>query len=264
MKRAWEIIPGLSVWLTLILPIVLGFYLPNAVAVFILFYTVIWLIRSWGFSFFLLKGYFTAKRYMTVDWLKYLNSFNHTDFTSIRKRALPEAQNILEKLHSQYQKMPLNYRKTVDDIHHLIVVPTYKEDIEILRHSFQAIADADYDLKKIMVVLATEERDHTRGIKNAEILKEEFGNKFGHFWSFEHPADLPDEVIGKGANIHFSGRRLAKKITDLGIDPSNVIVTTIDADNIIHPGYLPALALHYIATPERKNRSYQSLPLFFN
>lgn len=251
-------------WLTLILPIALGFFFPNAVAIFILFYTVIWLIRSWGFSFFLLKGYFTTKKYMTVDWSKYLNSFHITDFPLVIKRAVPEAQNILEKLHSQYQKMPLDYRKAGDDIYQLVIVPTYKEDIEILRHSIQGIADTNYDLNKVILVLATEERDHIRGTKNAEILKEEYKGVFMKFWSIEHPGDLPNEVIGKGANIYFAGKKATNKIIELGIDPSNVIVTTIDADNIIHPDYLPCLALHYIATPERKKRSYQSLPLFFN
>ncbi|MBN2086812.1 glycosyltransferase family 2 protein [Candidatus Peregrinibacteria bacterium] len=264
MKRLWEIIPGLCVWLTLVLPIALSFNLPNVVAVFILFYTVIWLIRSWGFSYFLIKGYFSTKRYMTVNWSKYLELFHQTDFISIEKRAFPEARDVLQRLHSQYQKMSSDYRKIGNDIYHLIIVPTYKEDIEILRHSFQAIADANYDLKKIMVVLATEERDHERGVKNAEILKKEFGGIFGHFWSIEHPANLEGEVIGKGANIHFSGVRASKKIIELGIDPSNVVITTIDADNIIHPDYLPCLTLHYISTPERKKRSYQSLPLFFN
>jgi len=189
---------------------------------------------------------------MAVDWYKYLNSFHHTDFISIRKRALPEAQNILKNLHTQYQKMSLNNRKTIGDIYHLVIVPTYKEDIEILRHSFRGIADADYDLNKVIVVLATEERDHARGMKNAEILKEEFGDKFKDLWVVEHPANLPNEVIGKGANIYFAGKKAAKKISNLGIDPSNVIVTTIDADNIIHSDYLPCLTLHYIATSNRK------------
>jgi hypothetical protein len=264
MIRFWEIIPGLLVWLTLILPIVLVFYYPYAVAVFILFYTVLWLIRSLGFSFYLLMGYFKARRYMTIDWPRYLNTFHHTDFQSIRKRALPEAQGILYELHSKYQKTPLDKRKTADDIRHLIMVPTYKEDIEILRHSFQGIADANYDHDRIMVVLATEERDHERAAKNAEIIKMEFGDKFSHLWVTEHPANLPDEVIGKGSNIYYAGRVAAEKIRELGIDPSDVIVTTIDADNIIHPDYLPCLTMHYIAIPDRKKKSYQSLPLFFN
>ncbi|MBU0577096.1 glycosyltransferase family 2 protein [Patescibacteria group bacterium] len=264
MKRFWEIIPGLLVWLTLTLPIILSLYYPHIVAIFILFYTVIWLIRSVGFSFYLLHGYFKARKYMTVDWYKYLCSFHHTDFISIRKRVLPEVQHILRDLHAKYQRMSLNNRKTVSDIYHLIIVPTYKEDIEILRHSFSGIADASYDLNKVIVVLAIEERDHDRGVKNAEILKEEFGDKFKDLWVVQHPANLKDEVIGKGSNIYFAGKKAAKKITDLGIDASNVIVTTIDADNIIHPDYLPCLTLHYIALPDRKKKSYQSLPLFFN
>ena len=264
MKRFWEIIPGILVWLTLLLPILFSFAFPNVVAVFILFYAVLWVIRSIGFSYFLIKGYKTARRYMTVNWLKYLSSFHHRDFSSIMKRSLPDSQDILEKLHCQYQKMPLRERKEIKDIYQLIIVPTYKEDIEILRHSFQGIADSNYDLSKVIVVLATEERDHKRGIKNAEILKKEFKDKFGYFWAFEHPKDLEDEIIGKGANIYYSGHKVKREIDKLGINYSDIIVTTIDADNIIHPDYFPCLTLHYIATPNRKKKSYQSLPLFFN
>ena len=264
MNRFWEIIPGTLTWLTLLLPIILAFHYPHVVAVFILFYTVLWLIRSLAFSFYLLKGYFKARRYMTINWHRYLNAFHHTDFQSIRKRALPEAQGILRKLHSKYQKTPLDKRKTIDDIYHMVIVPTYKEDIEILRHSFQGIADANFDSNRIIVVLATEKRDRERAMKNAEILKREFSHKFSQLWVIEHPADLPDEVVGKGSNIYFAGHIAAQKIQELGIDPSNVIVTTIDADNIIHPDYLPCLTMHYIAIPDRKKKSYQSLPLFFN
>lgn len=229
-----------------------------------LFYTVLWLIRSFGFSYYLLLGYFRMRRYMTVDWKRYADSFNHTDFVAAIKRALPEAQTVLSELHEKYQKTPLNRRKESESIHHLIILPTYKEDVEILRHSFQAVADAHCDLDKIIMVLAIEERDRERGLKNSEILHSEFGGKLKHFWTIEHPSDLPGEVPGKGGNISYAGKEAAKKIVEMGLNPSDVVVTTIDADNIIHPDYLPCLTLHYIAEPERKMRSYQSLPLFFN
>jgi len=250
--------------MTLTLPVIFTFSYPRAVSIFILFYTVLWLLRSIGFAFFLSTGYLKTKRYMTVEWYRYLSIFHHTDFSSILKRALPDTQNVLEELHRKYQKMPLDKRKTIDDIYHIVMVPTYKEEVEILRHSFQAIADAHYDKSRIFVVLATEERDRERAMKNAEMLQNEYNGKFGALFVIEHPANLPGEVPGKGGNISFAGIEVTKKIIEQGIDPSNVIVTTIDADNIIHPDYLACLALHYIANPHRKNRSFQSLPLFFN
>ncbi len=252
------------VWLTLILPISLAFKYPRLVGAFILFYTLLWVIRSLGFAYYILKGYFKSKRYMTVEWLRYLKIFHLNDFSAILKRGLPEAQGALGELHEKYIRMPLDQRKTYDDIYHIVMVPTYKEDIGILQHSFQGIADCHYDLKRVFVVLATEERDKQRAAANAEMLEREYGHLFGGLWVIEHPANLPDEIPCKGSNIHYAGKIAAKNIADLGIDPSNVIVTTIDADNILHPDYLACLALHYIATPHRKKRSYQSLPLFFN
>jgi len=264
VTRILEIIPGALVWLALILPFVFSFSYPHVVAIFVLFYTVLWLIRSFGFSYYLLLGYFKMRRYMMIDWQRYVGSFHHTDFVAVIKRALPEAQGVLSELHEKYQRMPLSLRKQGDQIYHLVIIPTYKEEVEILRHSFQACVDAHGDQERIIVVLATEERDRERAMKNAETLRHEFGGKLRHFWAIEHPANLPDEIPGKGGNISFAAKEASKRITEMGISPSDVIVTTIDADNIIHPDYLPSLTLHYIAEPERKKRSYQSLPLFFN
>jgi len=47
----------------------------------------------------------------------------------------------------------------------------------------------------------------------------------------KHPADIPNEVIGKGGNVTCAGRVLQKYLAEQGIDPANVIVTTLDADN---------------------------------
>ena len=264
MVRLWEIIPGLSVWLTLILPIILAFFLPRATGLFILFYTVLWLSRSFLYSYYMLHGYAKMRRYMTINWLRYLTNFHHDDFSDMLNRSLPDAKRALEGQYEKYKKNSPNQRKKYEDIYHIVIVPTYKEDIKILLHSFQGIADANYDHKRIIVVLATEERDRVRAIKNANILKQKFKNNFGHFWVVEHPSNLPNEIPGKGSNIHFAGREVAKRIKKIGLEPSNIVVTTIDADNIIHPDYLPCLTLHYIADPNRKKRSYQSLPLFFN
>jgi len=263
-NRLWEIIPGLSVWMTLILPIVLSLHFPNAVSIFILFYTVLWLLRSFGFAYFLIKGYSKSRQYITIDWEKHLNIFEEKDCEERMKRMIPDTQNIISDLHAKYRTLSSTDHKKTEDVYHIIIVPTYKEDIEILRHSFQGIVSANYNKDKIIAVLATEERDHKRGMKNGEILKKEFGDLLKELWVIEHPKNLPDELPCKGSNIYYAGHEVKKRVEALNIDPANVIITTIDADNIIHPNYIPALTLHYIAEPDREKRSYQSLPLFFN
>ena len=264
MIRFWEILPGAFVWLTLILPISLSFIFPKLIAVFFLFYTTIWLIRCFGFSYYLLKGYLHSKRMMQIDWRKIVETFNHPDFETQLKQIPDKSQKIIRELWGLEKTVPENLKKRADSIYHIVMVPTYKEEVEILRTTFQAIADAHYDLQKIIIVLATEERDHERAHRNGEILSEEFKGIFKALWVIEHPKNLPNENPGKGSNMSYASVIIKDRVVALGIDPSDVVVTSIDADNMVHKDYLPCLTLHYIANAERKKRSFQSLPLFFN
>ena len=263
-NRIWEIIPGLSVWMTLILPIILAFYLPNAVSIFILFYIILWLLRSFSFAFFLIKGYLKTRRYITIDWGKHINIFENEKCEDEIKNMIPDTQNIINELYSKYKTLKSCDHKKAEDVYHIVIVPTYKEDINVLRSSFNGIANANYDKNKIIVVLATEERDHKRAEENGEIIKKEFKDSFKELWIIEHPKNIPNELACKGSNIYYAGHEVKKRIEKMNIDPASTIITTIDADNIVHPNYLPALTMHYIAEPDRKKRSYQSLPLFFN
>ncbi len=264
MKRALEILPGLLVWLTLILPFAFSYRHPYGVAVFVIFYTLLWVSRSLLFSYYLLFSFRMARRHMTVSWREFADAFDAPDFGERLARAIPEAQAALGPLYARYRHIPAGARQRPAQMHHLVVLPTYKEDLEVLRHSLLALQASHYDLARVMVTLATEERDAARAREYGHALTQEFGNVFGAFWVVEHPADLPDEIPCKGSNIHFAGREAAKRVQALKIDPKNVLVTTIDADNLLHPDYLACLTVHAVADARRKYRSFQSLPLFFN
>ena len=95
-------------------------------------------------------------------------------------------------------------------------------------------------------------------------MKQEFNDVFGAFISVMHPADLPGEVKGKGANISYAGKHVAQLLRDQGEDFSKIIVTTLDADNRLHPSYFANLTYYYCLTEDRKKRSFQPLPLFYN
>ena len=43
--------------------------------------------------------------------------------------------------------------------------------------------------------------------KTALALCDEFSSNFFHMEAVEHPKDIPNEVIGKGGNITYAGRR---------------------------------------------------------
>jgi cellulose synthase/poly-beta-1,6-N-acetylglucosamine synthase-like glycosyltransferase len=155
-------------------------------------------------------------------------------------------------------------KKKFENIYHLIILATYKEELDILRTSIKALLDSNYPLQKVIFVLATEERDKTNAQNNAKILKQEFGHHFHRFITTMHPKDTIGEVKGKGSNITYSAKQVLNYLKTQDIDPQNIIVTTLDADNRVHKQYLPSLTYHYLIDSDPLHKSYQPIPMFFN
>jgi hypothetical protein len=80
----------------------------------------------------------------------------------------------------------------------------------------------------------------------------------------QHPDNLPGEVIGKGPNLTYAGEHLAEYIKKKKIPVENVIVTSLDSDNRVHPKYLDAVAYEFITRPNRQRLSYQPVSIFTN
>lgn len=191
-------------------------------------------MRAAEYAFFLGFSYYKYKKALTVDW---------------RKK--------LEEVRTKTDLPP-------EEVIHLVILPTYKEPIDVLRESVSSIANSEFPKDQIFFCLATEERDHENGKKNAEILKEEFSDRFGKFYWSEHPDGLPNEVRGKGGNITFAGKLMTEKMGREEIDPRKVLVTTLDADNRLHPHLLSVLTYAFCKDKRRHHKAFQPLPLFFN
>ncbi len=264
--RFLEILPGLLTWTTLILPVILSLFFPVGVAIFLLFFTTFWLYQSLEFSVMILRTYFQYKQALLFPWSDALrlltahsNQNGNLDQPAIAKKNM---KSLLEK-HAQI--IALGQAKDPFAIFHLVVIATCGEDLSVLRQSIQKIADSHYDLSRIVILLAGEERDRERAIRNAEALKLEFGSQFAQFYFTLHPADTVGEVRGKGANIAYAARTTVPGfLKEFGCDPSDVLVTTLDADHCVHPEYFACLTTTYLTTPDRGKKAYQPLPLFYN
>lgn len=228
--RAWELFPGGLTWLIFILPAILSLFYPVLVASLIILYALYWLTKSILMSARLIIGYRQYCRDISTDWLK--------------------------KLKSRF--------KSWNNIYHLVILATYKEDLEILRHSVGALANSDYPSKRIIFVLATEERDKERAQRNVRALKKEFGDKFYHFAVTIHPKELPNEIPGKGSNIVYAAQQIKKFIDEEKIPSKNIIVTTLDADHRVHERYLSNLTYAYLNDPDPIHKAFQPIPMFFN
>jgi len=232
--RFLEIFPGAVTWTALISPFILSFYWPAAVATFVLVFDLYWLYKSILMGYHLIVGYYNYRHETRVDWQERLKNLAPTEL-------IPDHRNI-------YQA---------------IIFATYKEEVETLIPSFQAIVDSDFPQDKIIMVLATEKRDQERARRNAEILINKFGKNFYKLIVTSHP-DISGEVKAKGANVKWAARILQKFVDEKKIAYENVIVTTCDADTRVHPKYLSNLAYKYLTNPNRTRRSFQPIPLYNN
>lgn len=229
-KRLMEMIPGGLVWLTLAAAVVLSIVRPLLAISFIIIFDLLWLFRVSYFVIFLLISWRRYRRDIRVDWLS-------------RARGLPK----------------------FDGIRHLIFMPMVKEGIEIVRPAFKGLAASAYPMKeRAIVVLAGEERarEHFEAV-SADIRKE-FGESFFRILVTTHPMDLPDEIPGKGSNIHWAGHRAQECIDELGVPYEDVIVSSFDIDTVVHPQYFACLTYKYLTHPNPTRSSYQPIALYNN
>ena len=229
--RVWEIIPGLATWLTFIGLIFLAVVNPRLLTLIVLFFAIYWLVRIFIITYFLVFGFVSYSRARKIDW---------------------------------FTKLQEDFGNDWQDYYHLAIVPSYKEDISILRHTLDAVHLSNYQKNKLIVVVAFEERDKDLAPKYGPILEEEYKNAFGGFLVTYHPADIPGEVRGKGPNITWSGRQCLQYIDKRSIAHDKVIVTTLDADNRVDRDYFANLTWNYLKTDDPVHKSFQPLPMFFN
>lgn len=237
--RFFEILPGGLCWAILFFVVFFSWKRPVWVAIFIIFFDLYWLFRTAYFSFHLRGGYKKMKEYQRIDWIEKLNEI---DMKSGR----------------------LNI-KNWQDIYHLIILPIYKEPLEIVRESFKSLENSDWPKEKMIVVLGGEERAKKEAKKVAEEIEKEFGNKFFKFLITWHPVNLPGEIPGHGSNDAWATKQVKKLIIDpLKIPYQNIIVSFFDADTCVFPKYFSCLSWHYLTAEKPTRTSYQPIPLYLN
>jgi hypothetical protein len=93
-----------------------------------------------------------------------------------------------------------------------VILPMYDEPYEVVRESFASLTRVNYDPKKLLVVLALEDRAGDAARATGAKLQHEFGASFGKFLVTHHPAGLPDEIPGKGSNEVWAGEQAKREM----------------------------------------------------
>jgi hypothetical protein len=256
--RFFEILPGTLSWLLLFTPLLLSFISVEAAVLFVLVYLLIFFIRGLAYSIRAIDGYRTMKRHMKLDWTALCADID-------RGMAGENAVARPKWHHKNLRLLPTReYQFTPSQLTHAVIIATVNESREVLEPTIQAILDAEYDTKKIVLVLAYEGRAGKPAEARVQELLELYKDRFGHAMAIKHPTDIPGEIVGKGANITYAGRALQRYLKKTKLDPKTILVTTLDSDNRTDKRYFAALSYLYCVVPKPLRASYQPLAMYTN
>jgi len=140
------------------------------------------------------------------------------------------------------------------EVMHIVVVPNYKEDEDLLLDTVQHLAKSALAKESIWVVLAMEEREGKAAREKAERLIGKASHLFADMFATFHPVGLPGDVAGKSSNDQWAYskalQRLAPKIAKM--DSSQVFISCMDADTLFHPQYFSALSYQGLCLPREE------------
>ncbi len=148
------------------------------------------------------------------------------------------------------------------DVWHVVIVPNYKEPLEILERTLDALAIQHRASERIIPVLGMEEREQGAAEKG-RLLAEKYADKFAHVLVTVHPGNLPNELAGKSSNESWAAVEAHELlVSELDVPIDHVTVTSCDADSVMHPKYFSALAQMWAGDEGRHSRFYQA-PLYY-
>jgi cellulose synthase/poly-beta-1,6-N-acetylglucosamine synthase-like glycosyltransferase len=230
-QRALEILPGFFSWSLILFPIWGSFLIPNVVAYYVIAFSVYWLWRSLMVAALSIAAHFKIKASKQFDWIA-----------------------DLKKLFS----------KKWDQIHHIVVIPTYQEPITTLERTLEALAVQSYPHQNLHVMLSFEEREGQVAREKAARLTKKFGKSFGHLWSTFHP-EIEGEVKGKSSNTSWGAKEAKKILVDQQKLPiGNITITSEDADARFHRHYFANLTYEFLTVEKPYNKIWQGGIAFYN
>ena len=153
-----------------------------------------------------------------------------------------------------------------EEYYHLVLMPTYKEPLEVLTPAYDAVVNSAYPHKKLILAVGFEERDSPEKIEAVKKYLQKYEDKVGAILTTIHPFGLPGEVPGQGSNKNWVINKIVPELKKMKIPVEKVFVTTLDADFVVHEQFLAGALHKYLSTPTqiRDKRSYTGAFLYYN
>lgn len=226
-ERTLDGIPGCLAWISLLFSVVAALAFPRTLL----------LIAA-------LLGFYTAVRFLLAG------------IANIRGlRLISQWEKI--NWYERYQQDAPPDALAWADVHHVVIVPNYKEPVDILMRTLDNLA-AQYEARQRLTVVLAMEAAEEGCVEKAEKLVAAYSPCFANLFFTVHPRGLPGEMQCKSANEAWAARWVKRKLVDQeGYNLDHILVTTQDADTLWHPNHFFALTYLFATNPERHLRFWQ-------
>ncbi len=264
--RFFETVPAILSYSSILLLVILSFISPLWASAYLLLVIITTIVKAIGIAIHTIRGRKRLDAAQRIDWSKRLAELERpTESFAWEKRQRHTSFGFRQ--HQENLRLvaasPETYPRP-SQLFNLVIVAAYNESFEVLDPTIQSLMSAHYPKSQLIVALAYEERGGSAMKATAKRLQKKYSHQFRAFELVEHPDDLPDEVIGKGGNITYTGKYMKTWLDEQSINYEDVIVTTLDSDNRPHASYFDYVSYEYIVHDNRKHLSYQPISLFLN
>lgn len=298
-REKWiEKFPAFVVLFVILSPVIGALTVPVFTAYAVIIFNIYFLYKSISYFVLVIVGVIKIRSTQSINWLKKLEDLSEPELGISRlKDELKSVREITfesqkEKLH-QNKKIPkfldryafiVEKKKTErfikreienleiikeqgvfnnpKELHHIIMIPHWKEPYEVLADTVKAISESTFPTKQITVLMAAEARDE-EGIEKSYKLKEQYGDLFENFWISSHVMQ-EDEIIGKSSNMAWAGKYAVGQIKKLGWDMKKTTMTSCDADSIINKQHFSKLSYEYALREDAHYKFYTGAIIFYS
>lgn len=232
-QRGLEILTGLIPWSIILFPLIGSFFIPEIVAYFIILFTIYWFYRSIQTAINTTIGYLKVRAAEQTDWMAKLK----TD----------------EKTSGKFSKL-----------YHLVIIPNVKEPLSALERNIVSLQKQTFSSKKIVVVLAMEQRAYEIDKNKPKFIVKKYAKYFKQIIVTWHPL-VPGETIGKHSNNAYAGKIVKKILVDQKkIDIKRFILTSCDVDSVFNPQHMAHLTYKFLTAKKPYQHFFQPPFLMYN
>src|SRR5665213_154306 len=166
--RFFEILPGALSYLFLATPLILTLIDPYLTVFFVLAFLLLWFTKAAGMGLRSIQGYRIINQHQKLPWKSML-----IDITNLKS----DDSSNLPKWHYENLDRVSKFTNRVmpDELYQAVIIATYNENRGIIEPTIKSVLASNYDMKKVILIIAFEERGGPAIEKQTLELIKEYG-----------------------------------------------------------------------------------------